>query len=156
MIERLRDQSGYSLVEVMVAIMILALAILPMVSMFDAGLRAAVLGGNYDTARALANKQLERVQSLSYAAAQNSYPSPPASGTDEEFDTNGRSLYTNRADPDPLFDGFTYDVEKQFMEAPEPGDTVFGTANEDNGLMRVTVTVRWDGKRYETNGLKAR
>ena len=37
-------QSGYSIVEVMAAIMILILAILPMVGMFDAALRAAVLG----------------------------------------------------------------------------------------------------------------
>ena len=50
---------GYSLVEVLAAIAILSLAILPMVGMFEAALRAATLGGNYDKARALANEKLE-------------------------------------------------------------------------------------------------
>ena len=37
--ERIRGESGYSLVEVMASIIILSLAILPMVGMFDMGLR---------------------------------------------------------------------------------------------------------------------
>jgi len=41
-----------------------SIAIIPMVSMFDAGLRAAVLGGNYDQARTLANEKLEEVKAL--------------------------------------------------------------------------------------------
>ncbi len=56
MINRLRNETGYSLVEVMVAIMLLSIAIIPMVSMFEAGLRVAVLGSNYDKARALLTK----------------------------------------------------------------------------------------------------
>ena len=60
----LRSESGYSLVEVMVAMMILAVAIIPMVGMFDAGLRAAVAGSNYDGARALANEKLEGIRAL--------------------------------------------------------------------------------------------
>ena len=61
MVDRLKNEAGYSLVEVMVAIFILAVAIIPMVGMFDTGLRAAVLGGNYDRGRALANEKLEEV-----------------------------------------------------------------------------------------------
>ncbi len=57
-------QSGYSLVEVLTAVVILSLAILPMVGMFDAALRAAVRGGNYDGARARANEKLEEVRAL--------------------------------------------------------------------------------------------
>ena len=66
MTKRLKDESGYSLVEVMVAIMLLAIAIIPMVSMFDAGLRAAVLGGNFDQARAIAGEELEEVRALPF------------------------------------------------------------------------------------------
>ena len=54
------------MVEVIVAIMILAIAILPMVGMFDAGLRASTKGGNYDKARALANEKLEEIKALSF------------------------------------------------------------------------------------------
>ena len=60
------SESGYSLVEVMAAIMILALAILPMVGMFDAALRAAVLGGKYDKAWTLADEKLEEIRALPY------------------------------------------------------------------------------------------
>lgn len=55
--------------------MILAIAILPMVSMFDAGLRASAEGGNYDQARALANEKLEEIKALSYRD-----PDSPAGG----------------------------------------------------------------------------
>ena len=79
MIKRLRDESGYSMVEVLAAIIILSLAILPMVSMFDAGLRAAVLGGNYDKARALANSNLEEAKSKGFAEIEQSYLQPDSS-----------------------------------------------------------------------------
>lgn len=49
--KRLREESGYSLVEVMVSIIILAIAILPMASMFDMGLNSATAGSKYDKAR---------------------------------------------------------------------------------------------------------
>ncbi len=58
--ERLRGESGYSLMEVMVSIMLLTIAIIPMVAMFDMGLNAATRGSNHDKARALAKKQLEQ------------------------------------------------------------------------------------------------
>ena len=64
--ELLRRESGYSLMEVMVAIMILAIAIIPMVGMFDAALRAAVASSNYDEARSLANEKLEGIRALPY------------------------------------------------------------------------------------------
>ena len=57
----------------MVAILILAVAIIPMVGMFDAGLRAAVVGSNYDQARALANSNLEKVEAMSYQNAVANY-----------------------------------------------------------------------------------
>jgi prepilin-type N-terminal cleavage/methylation domain-containing protein len=51
--KRLKNEAGYSLVEVMASIIILAVAILPMVGMFDMGLTSATRGSNYDKARAL-------------------------------------------------------------------------------------------------------
>ncbi len=60
MIRRLfRDEGVSSLVEVVVAIMILSIAIIPMVGMFDMGLKSAVRAGTYDQARTLANAKLE-------------------------------------------------------------------------------------------------
>src|SRR3712207_6084010 len=68
----LRNESGYSLVEVMASIMILTVAIIPMVGMFDMGLNAATSGGQYDTARAFANKKLEQAKSLPYDSTSTS------------------------------------------------------------------------------------
>lgn len=48
----LKEERGYSLIEVMVSIIILALAILPMVGMFDMGLHGVTASSNYDKARA--------------------------------------------------------------------------------------------------------
>jgi hypothetical protein len=53
-------------VEVMVAIVVLTIAIVPMVGMFDAALHAADAGGDYDEARTCAMQTLEQVKSLSY------------------------------------------------------------------------------------------
>ena len=53
------------------AIMILAIAIIPMVSMFDAGLRAAVMGSNYDRTRATANGELEEIRALPFRVNTN-------------------------------------------------------------------------------------
>jgi prepilin-type N-terminal cleavage/methylation domain-containing protein len=77
--KRLREESGYSLVEVMVSIMLLAIAILPMAGMFDMGLNAATASGNYDTARALANLKLEQAKSLPYETVRTNFPSEAAS-----------------------------------------------------------------------------
>lgn len=157
MTERIKNEAGYSLVEVMVAIMLLGLAIIPMVGMFDAGLRAAVLGGNYDQARALAGKQIERVHSLPYGTVKTSYPRPPTVGTTEEFNSSGRSVYQDQVDADPLFNDFTYEVVKQYVSAPAAGGSVFSDSSTDRGLMRVTITVRWDtNKQYSTSTLIAR
>ena len=71
---RLNEEAGYSLVEVMVSIIILAIAILPMVGMFDMGLQSATRGSNYDKSRALANLKLEEAKSLPFPSLQNNFP----------------------------------------------------------------------------------
>ena len=54
----------------MVSIIILAIAIIPMVGMFDMGLKSATAGSNYDKARALANLKMEEAKSLPFDNAQ--------------------------------------------------------------------------------------
>src|SRR5215217_1025902 len=97
-VKRLREESGYSLVEVMVAIVLLAIAILPMFAMFDTGLKSANRGSNYDKARALANKQLEQARSLSYGTVRTSFPNAPCA-----FDNGGLCVVGNLQDPDGEF-----------------------------------------------------
>lgn len=69
MIDRVKkEEFGYSLVEVLAAILLLSIAIIPMVSMFDAGLEAASTSSNYDKARSLASTNLEAIKADSSKA----------------------------------------------------------------------------------------
>jgi prepilin-type N-terminal cleavage/methylation domain-containing protein len=136
--ERAAGESGYSMVEVMAAIVILALAILPMVGMFDTALRAVILGGNYDKARALANEKLEEVLALPYrkpgrdadSVIERYPPGPPAAGTDGMF---------------------TYSVRTKFVDA----DFSTPSNSSPTSQMRVEVEVEWQGKSYTTAGFVA-
>lgn len=142
----LKTESGYSLLEVVVAILLLAVAIIPMVGMFDAGLRAATQGSDYDKARALANKQLETARNLPYEDVRDGFP-VGSSTPDADTGVYESSDQTDEED----FPGFTYKVRKAYVR--------LGTTNivEDASartMMRVTVTVDWDGgKSYGTTGL---
>src|SRR5829696_5432233 len=119
--KRLRDESGYSLVEVMVSIMILTIAILPMAGMFDMGLNSATSSSNYDKSRALANLKMEEAKSLPFADVESNFPE---AGNTTPFD----SAPLTEAD----YPNFKYKVEKQYMQKPteeipgwveEPGGT---------------------------------
>ena len=71
-------ESGYSLIEVVASIMILTIAILPMVGVFDFGPQGTMSSGNYDKARALANLKMEQAKSLSFDSTKNSFPVSPS------------------------------------------------------------------------------
>ncbi len=160
---RLKEEAGYSLVEVMVSIMILAVAVLPMVGMFDAGLKATSTSGDYDKARALANVVLEQAKGLSYEEVRDDLPASSTTPGDSGSytDPSWRS-YTGPNSAD--FTGFEYKVDKQYLDQP-PTDSSsdpasasqnFGSSAGDDGLIRLTVTVRWgDDKTYSTTGVVA-
>ncbi len=142
-VKGIKDASGYSLVEVMAAIVILSVAIIPMVGMLDAGLRSAAAAGDYDEARALANNKLEGVQALPYnlpggaadSAVEIHHPSTPVSGTSGPF---------------------AYTVTTGYWK--ESGQALEAVADTSivRPMMRVTVTVTWDGNHsYTTRGFVA-
>jgi prepilin-type N-terminal cleavage/methylation domain-containing protein len=154
------EERGYSLVEVMASIIILAIAIIPMVGMFDMGLHSATRGSNYDKARSLANLKMEEAKSLPFANLRDNFPE--AVGTPDTSDPDTEPGFPN---------SMTYVIEKQYMDEP-PKDTVDDPANPEDffrpcpnlvndcapptSLIRVTVTVEWpDGNTYTTFGLVA-
>ena len=125
---RAEKESGYSLVEVLAAIVILTVAIIPMVGMFDAALRAVSTSGDYSIARACAGQKLEQVRSLPYETVSAGLPG----GTCEPS-------------------GFGYEIHEQFVNKE------LRVIGEDEGLIRVTVTVSWDdGASYATTGVVSR
>ncbi len=126
-IRRTAEDSGYSLVEVMVAIVVLTIAIVPMVGMFDAAIQAANVSGEYDEARTCAVGKLEQAKSLPY-------------------ETVEAGLQDGVCEPS----GFGYTVATRFIGAD------LGEASGDEGLMMVTVTVDSGGSSYNVSGIVSR
>ena len=147
---RLRDETGYSLVEVMASIIVLTLAILPMAGMFDMGLNSATSGSNYDKSRALANLKMEEAKSLPFAVVESNFPE---AGNTTPFD----SAWLTEAD----YPNFQYKVEKQYVTQPstDPGfseseEWIVPSDTPPTNLIWIKVTVKWtDGNEYSTFGL---
>ena len=110
--EARKGESGYSLVEVMVAIVVLTVAILPIIGMFEAALRAAITSGDYDRARTCANQTLEQAKIFPYEVVK----AGPSEGVCEPS-------------------GFGYGMSTQFI------DKDLQNVGDDRGLMKVTVIV---------------
>lgn len=143
MTRRLEDQDGYSLVEVMVAILILAVAIIPMVSMFDAGLNAAVAGSNYDQARALVNEKLEETKALPFGDALARYQ--------EDSPTN---CIPGPPSGSPVT-SCTVTTDYVRMTASDVSSTN-DVGDYATTMVQVTVTVQWNNGSYTTTGLIAK
>jgi hypothetical protein len=131
-VDRLGDESGCSMMEVLAAIIILSLAIVPMVGMFDAALRAAVLGASYDKGRALANEKLEEAKALPYDGVVEVYPP-------------GTRDCSGAVEP-----GFDCEVRTAHASLDDAAVVAGGSSGT---MMQVTVTVTWDGTSYSTTGL---
>jgi prepilin-type N-terminal cleavage/methylation domain-containing protein len=153
LIKRFREEAGYSLVEVMASIMILSIAIIPMVGMFDMGLSKATGSGNYDTARAFANKKLEQAKSLPYADVRDKFPR-----TADPTPTSGSPQSINSSTEAGVPSGFSYTVRKRFLQMNTSGTTtnLVSSGTTDNGLIEVTVTVSWGSNSYTTTGVVGR
>jgi prepilin-type N-terminal cleavage/methylation domain-containing protein len=148
----LKEEHGYSLIEVMVSMIILAVAILPMMSMFGMGLHGVTASSNYDKARTLANLKLEQAKNVPFAEVEDNFPE---AGITTPYD--GSDWF----DPGADFTGFQYTVVKDYMQEWDPtnqdASRDFVTSDTPTDLIRVTVTVQWsDGeKTYTTHGLVA-
>jgi prepilin-type N-terminal cleavage/methylation domain-containing protein len=144
--ERLKNESGYSMVEVLVAIMILAVAIIPMVGMFDAGLRASMVGSNYDQARMLANERLEKVRALPYNKTS------PAGVNDSAVE-----IYHPGSPVTGSSGAFSYTVTTTYWK--ENGGSVVQDSSDNTivkPMMQVVVLVSWaGGNSYKTTGFTA-
>ena len=112
----------------MVAIVVLTLAIIPMVGMFDAAIRAANASGDYDEARTCAVQRLEQVKSLPHETVEDGLPG---------------------GDCEPSGFGYTVDIQ--------PIGTDLRNVATDTGLSRITITVNLDGENsYSAVGVVSR
>ena len=152
----------------MISIIILAIAILPMVGMFDMGLNTATMGTKYDRARTLANSVLEQAKMLDYETVRTDFPSEAANGKGAPVGSNSitSSSVTSALDP-RVPQGFSYVVTKQYLQQPPTGLPTQGgdpganvafnpiASATDSGLLKVTVRVSWSSNSYQTSGAVA-
>lgn len=138
LVNPIKDERGYSLVEVMVAIMLLGLAIIPMVSMFDAGLRASVVGSNNDRGRAIASEELAEIQALPFS-------SPGAPATDSVIEvyppSNVPSGVGDHPCTPPIPVGFNCRVETVYSKVDASGVVADGAVRT---MIQATVNVTWN------------
>lgn len=90
--ERLRCQDGMTLVEVLVAMLVLTVGILSMVSMFDSARKLTLAAERRESIAHLAQRELERLQSVPYdelaMVSKPAHESIPASDTTTEEQEN--------------------------------------------------------------------
>lgn len=130
------------MVEVLAAIVILTVAIIPMMAMFDTGLRSASTSGNYDKARTLANTQLETIKGMEYENAETVYP------------PDGSAISCNSGN-------FVCEVDTTYVYLDVPSgsdeaDFQNSGADDPKDMMRIVVTIEWgNGNSYSATGLAA-
>jgi hypothetical protein len=124
----------------MVSIIILAVAIIPMVSMFDAGLQAALQGSKYDRGRAIAVEELEEIRALPFS-------STPGSVVDSYPPGGGPTPCSGSVVAD-----FTCRVETTYVSV---GTTDITADPGARTMLQAEVTVTWSGgsSSYTTTGL---
>ena len=107
---------------------VLTVAVVPMVGMFDAAIGAADESADYDKARACAVQKLEQLKSISYEAVEGGQQGGVCNPS-----------------------GFGYTIVAQSI------GTDLGDGSGEEGLMMVTVTVAWDGANsYVVSGVVSR
>jgi prepilin-type N-terminal cleavage/methylation domain-containing protein len=128
LIKTTAQEFGYSLVEVMVAMVVLTVAVVPMVGMFEGAIQAANASGDYDEARTCAVQKLEQVKSLPYETLEGGLPGGVCRPS-----------------------GLAYTI------AAESIGTDLGDGAGEEGLSMITVKVDWDGgNSYSVSGVVSR
>ena len=115
---------------------ILVLAVVPLVGMLEAGLRAATSSGEYDAARVLANEKLEEVRALPY--------SRPGGAADSAVER-----YAPPGSPVAIEGDLGVSVRTAFVDGELSGPA----DSPPTGQMRVEVLVTWDAGSLSTVGV---
>jgi type II secretory pathway pseudopilin PulG len=91
---RLRAEAGMGLVELLIAMTILAVALLALVAAFSSGALTLQRAGQTSTASALANQQMELYRALQYSAIQLDSASVTTANSDPVYTYGGASPWS--------------------------------------------------------------
>ena len=158
----LRSESGFTIVEMVAAMAIFALAAAFVLGTLVAGIRTAGSGRDRTIAKELARERLEEMRRLPfYLQVSSQYPCVPEVRTDL-LDTyfpnltapaynSGASTYTRTIDPVPGFPRYSLTVQSRFVSEnlatvtpPSTYSCASSATDQPPGnLLAVVVTVRW-------------
>jgi Tfp pilus assembly protein PilV len=80
-VERLEDEAGFGLIELLIAMVVMQVALLALIGSFSAGSVALGRAGKINTAATLADQQMELYRSMPYDAIGLDYAAAPTTGT---------------------------------------------------------------------------
>jgi Tfp pilus assembly protein PilE len=143
-----RDDSGFGLIELLIAMMVLNIGILALFAAFNSGAVALRRAGTLATAATLANTQMERYRALTYAAIQ--LDTCEVGSADTTYTTDAaltgnptKVLTTSCASPpatenDPVRDLIGPDNKRYRIDT----FIVYDSPRDGRQLKKVTVVVR--------------
>ena len=141
MIKRLRNQKGFTLIELIVSLALLGLIAIAYLGALATASTAIIISDERTTAESLARSQMEYVKNQDYSDNVWSY----------EVTSSGRSVIAGApswwdADNPPLlssdYDGYVVDIIAADFDADNDGTLEVGlVGDDDEGVRRITVTV---------------
>ncbi|HEX4526426.1 MAG TPA: prepilin-type N-terminal cleavage/methylation domain-containing protein [Gaiellaceae bacterium] len=145
---RAREEEGFGLIELLIALIVLSIGILALFGAFNAGAIAIRRASNVSTAAALADQQMEGFRAMTYASIGLVAPIPTSGGWMRDSEATAPASQvtvascagttTNQCTPSRTFtgpDGHSYELDTYVvLDTAQPGVT----------LKKVTITV-YDG-----------
>lgn len=135
-----KDESGISITEIMVAVLIMAIALIAMMYMFQFSIRHTSNAGGRTIAVQLAKAKIEELRGTTFNAIDDSYR------------VSGNTLYTDYLPLSPEtfanFPGYTRQSKVRYLTIAGGAFTPYTTASDTTAipptdLIEVTVRVGW-------------
>jgi len=152
----MNNEKGISIIEIMIAMTILAVALLAMMSMFQIGIKQTVVSGNITVATQLANDKMEEIRSLPFYVEYVSDTGNqdiddfyyPENYNNQGYDAQDSTTYVQ--EPDSNFPNYERYVNIQYVDSginPINVDSGFKPRDLNytppSNMLRVTVEVIW-------------
>jgi len=144
----IKNEKGISLIEVLIALAIMALVAVAFLSGLTTASKALIIADERTTAESLARSQVEYVKEQDYSTVQWSYEvsssnrMPLGLGAPSWWDDDNPPLLSNN------YDGYSVEVSAEDFDFD--GDGMVEVPGEDEDIRKITVVVKHDAKEVFT------
>src|SRR5438270_3254447 len=152
-----RSEEGFTLVEMMMALLVLGVALVALASVFNATLQISGIAASRARAFALAQRDVEAFKGLPYCDV--GYTTPPTAAPQvasttwtDPNDSQSYSVANPYGNPNPqepapsstvLIAGRTFNISRMVVWAGSPNDNGSGGPERASAYKRVVETVQW-------------